>query len=386
MNLSASLTENHTNKNYHPMVDLAIFLMDLDGGGAERVMINLARGFAEQGLKVDLVLVKPEGPYLSQLSPKVRVITLESSRLILSLRSLIRYLKREKPPVLISALEDTNIVALCARNLARVSTKVIVTVHNHLSRESQNATTLKRRLTPQLVKWFYAWADSIVGVSEGVAKNLVEIGLPPEKIEVIYNPIVTSELREKVQKPLDHPWFLPDQPPVILGVGRLQKQKDFSTLIHAFAKIRQHRPLRLMILGEGSERSHLESLVQELGIAEDVVFPGFVSNPYAYMAQATVLVLSSAWEGFGNVIVEAMAAGTPIVSTDCESGPAEILANGQYGKLVPVGNAEDMAQAIAATLEDTPDREILKKRANDFSLEKALAKYGKLLQPSKSVV
>jgi glycosyltransferase involved in cell wall biosynthesis len=262
---------------------------------------------------------------------------------------------------------------------------VIVTVHNHLSRESQNATTLKRRLTPQLVKWFYAWADSIVGVSQGVAKNLVEIGLPSEKIEVIYNPIVTPELSEKVQELLNHPWFLPGQPPVILGVGRLQKQKDFPTLIQAFAKLRQQKPIRLMILGEGSERSHLESLVQEMDIAEDVVFPGFVSNPYAYIAQATVLVLSSAWEGFGNVLVEAMAAGTPIVSTDCESGPAEILANGQYGKLVPVGNYEDMAKAIAATLEDAPNREALQKRANEFSLEKALTKYGKLLQPAKII-
>jgi glycosyltransferase involved in cell wall biosynthesis len=222
-------------------------------------------------------------------------------------------------------------------------------------------------------------------VSQGVAKNLVDMGLPSEKIEVIYNPIVTPELSEKLQESLNHPWFLPGQPPVILGVGRLQKQKDFPTLIHAFAKVRQQQPLRLMILGEGSERSNLESLVQELGIAKDVVFPGFVANPYAYMAQAAVLVLSSAWEGFGNVLVEALAAGTPIVSTDCESGPAEILANGQYGKLVPVGNAEDMAKAIAAILEDTPDGEVLKQRANEFSLEKALTKYGKLLHNATSI-
>jgi glycosyltransferase involved in cell wall biosynthesis len=385
MNLPIESISTDKSKNYNRMTDLAIFLMDLDGGGAERVMINLARGFAEQGLKVDLVLVKPEGPYLSQLSPKVRVIKLESSRLILSLPSLVRYLKQEKPPVLISALEDTNIVALWARNLASVSTKVVVTVHNHLSREAENATNLKRRLTPQFVKWFYSWADSIVAVSQGVAKNLVDMGLPSEKIEVIYNPIVTPELSEKLQESLNHPWFLPGQPPVILGVGRLQKQKDFPTLIHAFAKVRQQQPLRLMILGEGSERSNLESLVQELGIAKDVVFPGFVANPYAYMAQAAVLVLSSAWEGFGNVLVEALAAGTPIVSTDCESGPAEILANGQYGKLVPVGNAEDMAKAIAAILEDTPDGEVLKQRANEFSLEKALTKYGKLLHNATSI-
>jgi glycosyltransferase involved in cell wall biosynthesis len=367
------------------MTNLAIFLMDLDGGGAERVMINLARGFAEQGLKVDLVLVKAEGPYLSQLPSNVRVVKLESSRLILSLPALARYLKQEQPPVLISALEDTNMVALWAKKLASVSTQVVVTVHNHLSREAQNATTLKRQLTPQFVKWFYPSADRIVAVSQGVAENLVDMGLPSVKIKAIYNPIVTPELSEKLQESIAHPWFLPSQPPVILGVGRLEKQKDFPTLIHAFARVRQQHQVRLMILGEGSERSHLESLVQELGLAEDVVFGGFVANPYAYMARASVLVLSSAWEGFGNVLVEAMAAGTPVVSTDCESGPAEILANGQYGKLVAVADSEGMAKAIMATLEKAPDGEALKKRANEFSLKNALIEYGKLLQPTKCI-
>jgi glycosyltransferase involved in cell wall biosynthesis len=361
------------------MTDLAIFLMDLDGGGAEKVMLNLARGFAEQGLQVDLVLVKAEGPYLSNLPAKVRVVKLESSRLILSIPALARYLKQEEPPVLISALEDTNMVALWARKLAGVSTRVVVSVHNNLSREAQNATTLKRRLTPQFVRWFYPSADRIVAVSQGVAQNLVDIGLSSEKIEVIYNPIVTPELNEKIQESLDRPWFSPDQPPVILGVGRLEKQKDFPTLLQAFAQLKQQHPARLMILGEGSERSKLEELAQKLGIEKDVAFPGFVANPYAYMARAKVLVLSSGWEGFGNVLVEAMAAGTPVVSTDCESGPAEILANGKYGKLVAVGDSEGMAKAIATTLNEPPDREALTKRANQFSLEKALTEYGKLL-------
>ncbi|MGQ4648014.1 glycosyltransferase [Lyngbya aestuarii] len=355
-------------------------MMDLLGGGAEIVMLNLARGFAEQGLKVDLVLVKAEGAYLSQIPAKVRVIKLESPRLLKSIPDLADYLKKEQPAVLISALEDTNMVALWARQLAGVSTKVMVTVHNNLSREAQNATQLKRKFTPQFVKWFYPWADWVVAVSQGVADNLIDIGLPSEKIKVIYNPIVTPELNEKLRESLDHPWFLPDQPPVILGVGRLEKQKNFATLLRAFAKVRQHYPVRLMILGEGSERYHLESLVQKLEIAEDVVFPGFVGNPYAYMKQAALLVLSSSWEGFGNVLVEAMAAGTPVVSTDCESGPAEILANGQYGRLVAVGDSEDMAKAIATTLEDSQNEELLKQRANEFSLKKALIQYKELLQ------
>ncbi|NER19682.1 MAG: glycosyltransferase [Symploca sp. SIO1C2] len=367
------------------MNNLAIFLMDLDGGGAERVMINLAQGFAEQGLNVDLVLVKAEGPYLSQLPPNVRVIKLGSSRLIFSIPALASYLKQEQPTVLISALEDTNIVALSAKKLAGVSTQVIVTVHNHLSREATNATSLKRRFTPQLVKFFYPWADTIVAVSQGVAHNLLELGLPAKKLKAIYNPIVTPELSKKLQEAAEHPWFLPNQPPVILGVGRLEKQKDFPTLIHAFAQVRQHYQVRLMILGEGNERSHLESLVQKLRLTEDVVFAGFVANPYTYMAKATVLVLSSAWEGFGNVLVEAMAAGTPVVSTNCESGPAEILANGQYGKLVSVGDSEGMSEAIMATLKDIQDGEFLKQRANDFSLQNALTEYRKLFLPEKCI-
>ncbi|NEQ67144.1 MAG: glycosyltransferase [Symploca sp. SIO2D2] len=368
------------------MNNLAIFLMDLDGGGAERVMINLAQGFAEQGLNVDLVLVKAEGPYLSQLPPNVRVIKLGSSRLIFSIPALASYLKQEQPPVLISALEDTNVVALSAKKLAGVSTQVIVTVHNHLSREATNATSLKRRLTPQLVKFFYPWADTIVAVSQGVAQNLLELGLPAKKLKTIYNPIVTPELSEKLQESVENPWFLPNQPPVILGVGRLEKQKDFPTLIHAFAQVRQHYQVRLMILGEGNERSHLESLVQKLNLTEDVVFAGFVANPYTYMAKATVLVLSSAWEGFGNVLVEAMAAGTPVVSTNCESGPAEILANGQYGKLVSVGDSEGMSEAIMATLKDIQDGELLKQRANEFSLKNAITAYRKLFDPEKCIV
>ena len=382
MNSTIKSMSNSPSLISNQMTDIAIFLMDLDGGGAERVMLNLARGFAEQGLKVDLVLVKVEGPYVSQLAQlpqKVRVVKLESSRLIFSLPALARYLKKEQPPVLISALEDTNMVALWAKKLAGVSTQVIVTVHNHLSCAAKHTTKLKHQLTPQFVKWFYPWADTIVAVSQGVAEDLIEMGLPIEKIKAIYNPIVTPELSKKFEEFVDHSWFLPGEPPVILGVGRLEPQKDFPTLLHAFAKVRQQQRVRLMILGEGGERAHLESLAQELGLTEDVVFPGFVANPHAYMALASVLVLSSAWEGFGNVLVEAMAAGTPVVSTDCESGPAEILANGQYGKLVAVGDREAIAKAIAQTLEETLDSQLLQERADEFSLKKALAQYQQFL-------
>ena len=359
---------------------IAIFLMDLGGGGAERVMVNLARGFLDRGMDIDLVLVKAEGPYLSQLPPNIKVIALDCDRLITSLPALIKYLRKERPSVLMSALEDTNLVALWARKLSNVSTQVIVTVHNNLSLESKNSTKLKRRLVPQFVKIFYPWADKIVAVSKGVANDLIQMGLPSQKVFAIYNPIVTTELKEKLKEKLTHPWFLLGQPPVIIGVGRLTKQKDFSTLIHAFALVRKQKMARLLILGDGEEREILESLVKKLGLTEDVDLMSFVPNPYIYMAKAAVLVLSSAWEGFGNVLVESMISGTAVVSTNCESGPAEILANGKYGKLVSVGNAGEMAQAILETLAHPPETEILESRANEFTLEKSIAGYQLLLK------
>ncbi|MDZ4875427.1 MAG: D-inositol-3-phosphate glycosyltransferase [Chroococcidiopsis cubana SAG 39.79] len=360
---------------------LAVFIPSLDGGGAERVMLNLADGFAAQGVNVSLVLVKAEGPYLSQVSSKVELVTLGSrQKLLLSFPDLINYLRREQPVAMLCGQEDANIVALWAKQLMKVSTQMVAIVHNHLSRDAQTSTLLKRQLTPHLVRWFYPWADKIVAVSQGVAEDLVDIGLPKDKIKAIYNPVVTPELHVRAREKISHPWFAPDQPPVIMGAGRLENQKDFSTLIRAVAKLQQQRPVRLMILGEGTKRPELEALIGELGLTDSVAMPGFVSNPYAYMARASVFVLSSIWEGFGNVLVEAIAVGTPVVSTDCKSGPAEILENGKYGKLVAVGDVTGMAEAIAQTLDYPPAPTELQRRAERFSTAKVLAEYRQILQ------
>ena len=364
------------------MPKLTIFLSDLIGGGAERVMLNLASGFAEQGYLVDLVLARKEGLLLTQIPAQVKLVNLNAPSLLRSLPALISYLKQERPLVLLSALEDTNIVALVAKQLARVSSSVIVTVHNNLSQESLHASNWKRKFVPYLVPWLYPWANAVVAVSQGVADDLVKLGLRSNNLKVIYNPIITPEYNRKLQQPLKHPWFRQGQPPVILGVGRLNQQKDFSTLIKAFAEIRRQQAARLMILGEGEERTSLEALIQKLGIAEDVALPGFVDNPYIYMAKAAVLVLSSAWEGFGNVLVEAMAVGTPVISTNCESGPTEILAKGKYGKLVSVGEQAEMAKAIVQSLQEIPQSSIIAQRAQEFSLEKAINSYQYLFSSS----
>jgi glycosyltransferase involved in cell wall biosynthesis len=332
---------------------IALFLPSLRGGGAEKVMVNLALGFVEQGLKVELVLAKAEGPYLSRVPEEVRVVDLGARRVLYSLPGLVRYLRRERPQAMLSALNYANIVAIWAKLLARVQTHLVVSEHNTLSFSTQNASSVRVKLLPLLIKIFYPYADAVVAVSHGVAEDLITMtGLPMEKVKVIYNPVITPELFAKAEEPLDHPWFRPGEPPVVLGVGRLTQQKDFPTLIRAFALVRKERPARLMILGEGEERPKLEALVRELRLEEDVALPGFVDNPYKYMKRAAVFVLSSRWEGFGIVLVEAMALGTPVVATDCPSGPAEILENGKWGHLVPVGEPLHLARAILKILQD----------------------------------
>jgi len=339
------------------------------------VMVNLARGFYDQGINVDLVLAKAEGPYLSEVPAGVRVIDLHSSRVLFSLPGLVRYLRRERPQSILSAMNHANIVAIWARKLARVQSRVVVTVHNTLSRATTNSSNFRVRLMPRLIRIFYPWADAVVAVSGGVAEDLAKTtGLPQERIRVIYNPIVTPELLEKAKKAVEHPWFAPGEPPVILSVGRLTKQKDYPTLIQAFALVRRKYPARLMILGEGEERAKLEALAQELALQDDISLPGFVDNPYAYMARSAVFVLSSAWEGFGNVLVEAMAVGTPVVATGCPSGPAEILEGGKWGKLVPVGDANAMAQAILSTLSGQEVKMDFQNRALKFTIER-ITKY-----------
>jgi glycosyltransferase involved in cell wall biosynthesis len=332
---------------------VTLFLRYIGGGGAETAMVYLARGFVERGLKVDFVLSQAEGPHLWKIPPEVRIVDLKSSGNLAILGALIRYLKQEQPVALLSALHFNNEIAIAAKHIARVKTRVIVCEQNTLSQRSRNETRLIKRATPLFARFAYPWADQVVAVSQGVAKDLNDLlGLPMDQMQVIYNPAVTPELQAKAEEPLDHPWFAAGEPPVILGVGKLEPQKDFPTLLRAFAQIRKAQPARLVILGWGPEpeKQKLKDLIQELGIEADVDLPGYVNNPFAYMARAAVFVLSSRWEGFGNVIAEAMAVETPVVSTNCESGPAEILKDGEYGELVPVGDSQALADAVLAVL------------------------------------
>jgi glycosyltransferase involved in cell wall biosynthesis len=234
-----------------------------------------------------------------------------------------------------------------------------------------------------MMRRLYPKADRIVAVSQGVADDLISLlNLPHEKVTVIYNPIVTPELFEQAKQPVSCSWFEQNRLPVILAVGRLTKAKDYPTLFRAFSLVRQVRPAKLLVLGEGEERSNLERLAIELGIQNDVSMSGFVDNPFAFMAKASVFVLSSAWEGLPTVLIEALSCGCPVVATDCRSGPREILDNGRYGRLVPVGDHEALAKAILETLDnpDFPaDRQTRLQRAMEFSVDAAVDKYLKVL-------
>ncbi len=358
---------------------IAIFLPDLRGGGAERVMISLARGFAERGYDIDLVLAQRSGSFLNEVSSEVNIVDLNKGKIYKCLFVLRRYLRRVKPDILLSAMDTSNVIALWAKKLAQVKTRVIVTVHTTLS---VNAQVISRadRFVLTLARWCYQGAYAIVGVSQGVADDMsVMLNIPRPKISVIYNPVVNPEIFELALKDVEHLWFNPMLDPIILSAGRLTRAKDYSTLLHAFSLVIKVSPAKLVILGEGEDRHKLNVIIEALGLQEKVSLPGFTKNPYAYMSKATLFVLSSAWEGFGNVLVESMALGTPVVSTNCPSGPAEILENGKFGPLTPVGDVEALASAIINMLANSSDVEGLKKRASEFTYDKIADQYLKMM-------
>ena len=390
---------------------LALFIPSLAGGGVAKFILNLAKFFASRGHKVDLLLCRVAGPYLDQIPAGITIVQLQASsgwrsrfnalaadhkalrdlalpilfpykapKPVNFLPDLVRYLKRERPDVLFSAKTPCNLVALWAKRLAGGSTRIVVSERSSLSPIVQRKKEWRWRFVPPIMGRVYPWADGIVSVSNGVGDNVSLLtGIPRERITTIYNPIMANEILEKSHSPLDHPWFVPDATPVILSVGRLVPQKDFPCLLRAFRHVRSSRKVRLVILGEGRLRGELEALATTLGISQDVSMPGFTENPYAFMARASVLALSSAWEGFGNVIGEALACGCPVVSTDCPSGPAEVLKNGVYGTLVPVGNDKALADAILAVLDKPPDPDRLRARASEFNIDTISEEYLRIL-------
>jgi glycosyltransferase involved in cell wall biosynthesis len=336
---------------------IAIFLPGLYDGGAERVMLNLAAGLIRHGYLVDLVLVQAEGPYMNEIPRGVRLVELNkkhlsSQRTVFSLPSLVGYIRREKPDAMLSALNFANVIAFLAKIISRVPFRLVISEQNTFSSEIAQFPWYLRWILIFLMKLSYPKVDKITAVSEGVAEDLAQVlRIDREKISVIYNPVISPEIKLKKEEAVDDAWFGNNNPPVVLATGRLTKQKGFDILIQAFAQVRKQRLVHLLILGEGEDRQALLNLIRELDIEQDVRLPGFVKNPYPYMANASLFVLSSRFEGLPTVLVEALYCGTRLVATDCPSGPREILKNGLYGQLVPVDNVESLQQAILTSLD-----------------------------------
>ena len=339
-------------KSHSSRPDISVFLASLRGGGAERIMLTIANELASRGFQIDLVLANAEGPYLTEINPSIQLIDLRAKRVLLSLPFMIRYLQQNKPTAILSALPHINIVAILARFFSGIDSKVVLTEHNTLTKSVENSTTRRGRWLPFLMRIAYPFADNIVAVSTGVADDLAtRINFSRSRIIVIYNPVVTETLIRQLQGEIPHRWFSSEQPPVILGVGRLTAAKNFSHLIHAFSIVRKQRKARLVILGEGAERPSLETLIRQLGLSGEVELPGFTDNPYIYMKRSRVFVLSSLWEGLPTVLIEALFCGTQVVSTDCPSGPREILEEGKWGALVPIEDVDALAFAILEAID-----------------------------------
>ena len=364
---------------------IAIFLPSLCGGGAERVMVNLAKVFTKNNFQVDLVLAKAEGPYLSQIPDSIRIVDLNVSRVALGLIPLIKYLCKNRPYALISAMNHANVIAILAAKFSFTTTKVLVTEHSTLSRSLLHPSNFRTKLVPFFMKSLYPLAEHIIAVSNGVADDLSKIlNIPRSKIKVIYNPIITNELFQMANEEVDHPWFKNKQYPIILAVGRLTEAKDYPTLIKAFYHVKQQKAAKLVILGDGEKRTELLNLIKEMGLEQDVDIIGFVQNPYAYMKRCSVLVLSSKWEGLPTVLVEALACGTNIVATDCPSGPNEILKNGKYGSLVNIGDVQGIGQEVLRKIDIAKNNKIPIEAYKPFIDKTAMNNYLVFLGYSKT--
>ncbi|MDP2163204.1 MAG: glycosyltransferase [Hydrogenophaga sp.] len=360
---------------------VAIFLPHLGGGGAERAAVNLANDFARRGYTVDLVLLSVVGDLLIDLLPGIRIVNLKANRLRGGVFPLVRYLRQAKPVGLLASMWPLTALALIARVLAGVSSRVVVAEHTTWSKSELLSRWSVGWQVRTSMHHFFPKADGIVAVSNGAADDLARFArLDRRSISVIYNPVVGPErpVSDEVLQPAGW-WNGPHKR--VLAVGTLKAIKDYATLLDAFAVLRQQVDARLLILGEGECRAALELQVRRLGLEGSVFMPGFAKDTAPYYQRADLHVLSSAGEGLPTVIIEALAAGTPVVSTDCPSGPREILVGGQFGRLVPVGDEPALAAAMAESLAATHDRAALKTRAQDFSIDKAVDQYEALLFP-----
>jgi glycosyltransferase involved in cell wall biosynthesis len=355
---------------------IAVLVSYSGDGGVERIMNELIAGLLECGYPVDVLVLKASGGHFGALPAGARVLRLARSHARAASGEIARYLRETRPRVLLAAKDRAGRAALKAREEASTGTPIVIRIGNTLSESLANRGALRRWLRYRPIRRWYPRADAVIAVSDGVAQDVAATsGMPLERIHVVPNPVVTPALYAQAQERPRHEWLAGTGPPTLLAVGRLTEQKDFPTLLRAFAHLRRQAACRLLILGEGEDRSALERLARDLDIRSEVDMPGFVDNPYAYMAHAHLFVLSSAWEGSPNALTEALALGLPVVATDCRSGPREILEGGRYGPLVPVGDDAALADAMLRTLREPLPADMLREAASGYTREASVAAY-----------
>lgn len=361
---------------------IAIFIPDFRGGGAQHMMVNLANALAARGHNMTLLVAHNAGPFAEKVGKKVTVIDFQKTRTLMALSGLWNYVRKDQPDILLSALTHANIVALLVKALSkRTKTKFVISERNFFSQSLHHSKSKKDKFFALLVPVLYPLADKIIGVCKNVADDIKKAArLSENKVTWIHNPVIVDEINSHTKENTNIAELGRPGLPLIMTAGRLVPQKDHMTLLRAFAKMLQEKDARLLILGQGPLRPKLEALAQKLGIANKITFQGYVNNPLPYFKEAKLFVLSSAWEGFPNVMIEAMYCGLAIVSTDCPGGPAEILEDGKYGLLCPVGDDDALAAAMLKALEEKPDPEIQKKRALDFTASKIAAQYEAVFQ------
>lgn len=363
---------------------IALLLPDLRGGGAERVCLNLANEFAHRGLPVRMMLMRKDGELLPLLDPRVEVVDLKAVRVRNAFLPLVRHLRHSPPAALLANMWPLTFVAVLARWMSRATCRLVTAEHTTWSSSPLMQRCSARVAFKVSMRWLLPRADAVVTVSRGAAVDLERYaGLPAGSVLARYNPVTGREAVQPIvaDLPPSVAAWAQGQHRRVLTVGSLKSGKGLPELLDAFAELRQHVAVHLLILGEGDLRPALVAQIKALNLQDAVDMPGFVLDTAAFYGRADLFVLSSEYEGFGNVIVEALEHGVPVVSTDCPSGPREILQDGQYGRLVPVGDKQALTSAIFDSLRSVHDVAALKRRAQDFSVDKIADQYLDLLLP-----
>lgn len=355
---------------------VSLYLISMEMGGVQRVALNLSSGLVEKGYEVDVVLVNAKGELLKELPDEVTVVDLDANRVATTVLSVRRYLQQRDPDVFYAMMSEINVISSIAHRLSQTDSRLVISEHNMLT---NSISSVKDTGIVKLASFVYPLADHAVAVSQGVYTDLIEsTRLSPAKISQIYNPVDIDQIRSEASESIDHPWLDSEEYNVIITAGRHVPQKKFDTLIQSFERLNDD-DARLIILGKGNETEALRQVADDLGVSDRVEFPGLVENPFQYISRADVFALSSEYEGFGMILVEALACGCPVVSTNCPSGPEEILEGGMYGPLVSVGSVEELSDGIESVLESPISSDRLQKRAEDFSVGTITSEYEEVL-------